>query len=250
MEDAVYLTSESIITVAFLCAAARLLRRSAHTHAAPERLLGASFLLWGLNYPLYDVPYAFGVDELVLAPFANASRISWQVGTALMALFVKQTFRKSDPHATWIVAGIVALLVGGGIGSVWVGDYGGDYPLSNPWWWLEWAGSVIPMVWISMEASVYYLKLRQHRWLGEGDALLCNRMGLWCFAGVCWTAVECVATSQYIIYELTGRWLASLSFALAALELGGVALVWLVFYPPAAYRRRINRIPRPHARAA
>jgi len=155
MQDAVYLISESIITIAFLCAAARLLRRSSKTHAAPERLLGASFLLWGLSYPLYDIPYAFGVDELVLAPFANASRISWQVGTVIMALFVKQTFRKTDPQATWIVVGVVALLATGGIGSVWVGDYGGDFPLSNPWWWLEWAGSVIPMVWISMEASVY-----------------------------------------------------------------------------------------------
>ncbi len=249
MEDAVYYASEAIITVAFLCVAARLLGRSLRTHATPERLLGVSFLLWGLNYPLYDIPEALHVDELVLAPFANASRISWQIGTAIMALFVKQTFRKSDPRATWIVVGVAALLVTGGLGSVWVGDYGGDFPLSNPWWWLERAGSVIPMVWISMEASVYYLKVRQHRWLGEGDALLCNRMGLWCLVGVCWVAVECVYTAQYVIYELTQRWLASLSFTLALLELSGVAMIWLVFYPPEAYRRRFDRVATPHARA-
>jgi hypothetical protein len=165
-------------------------------------------------------------------------------------LFVKQVFRKSDPRATWLVVGVAALLAGGGLGSVWVGDYGGDYPLRNPWWWFEWVGSVIPMVWISTEASVYYLKLRQHRWLGEGDALLCNRMGLWCLAGVCWTVVKCVAATQYVIYDLTQRWLASLSFALAVLELGGVAMVWLVFYPPVAYRRWINRAKLPHARVA
>lgn len=250
MEDAAYYLSEGVITLAFLSAAARLLHRSLSTHAAPERLLGATFLLWGLSYPLYDIPYALGADELVMAPFANASRISWQTGTALMALFVKQTFRKSDPRATWIVAGVAALLLVGGIGSVWVGDYGGDYPLSNPWWWLEWLGSVIPMVWISMEASVYYLKVQQHRWLGEGDALLCNRMGLWCFVGVCWVAVECVSAVQYIIYELTTRWLASLSFALALIELTGVGLVWLVFYPPDAYRCWINRPTMPRARVA
>jgi hypothetical protein len=250
MEDSVYLVSDSIITVAFLCLGARLLRRSFTTRAAPERLLGASFLLWSLSYPLYDVPFALGVDPLVFAPFANASRISWQVGTAIMALFVRQTFRKSDPRATWIVVGVAALLVGGGMGSVWVGDYGGDFPLSNPWWWLEWAGSVSPMVWISMEASVYYLKVRQHRWLGEGDALLCNRMGLWCLVGVSWVVVECLSAAQYIIFELTQRWLVSLSFALAALELCGVAMIWLVFYPPAAYRRWINRASTPHARAA
>jgi len=247
MDDAVYFLSEGVITVAFLAIAARLLRRSVRTHAAPERLLGASFLLWGLNYPLYDIPYGLGVDEIVMAPFANASRISWQAGTALIALFVRQTFRRSDPRASWVVVGIVALLAAGGIGSVWVGDYGGNHPLQQPWWWFERAGSVIPMIWIALEAFVYYVKLRQRRWLGEGDALLCNRMGLWCLAGVCWTAVECVLTAQYVIFDLTERWLASLSFTLAVLELGGVATVWLVFYPPDSYRRWINRAKPPHA---
>ena len=250
MEDAAYYLSEGIITAAFLCLAARLLHRSFRTHAAPERLLGTSFLLWGVSYLLYDVPEALGVEELVVAPLASAARICWQTSTALMALFVKQTFRKSDPRATWVVVGIVVLMVAGGLGSVWVGDYGADYPLTNPWWWFEWVGSVIPMVWISMEASVYYLKIRQHRWLGEGDALLCNRMGLWCLVGVCWVMVECVAAAQYMIFELTQRWLASLSFTLALLELSGVAMIWLVFYSPAAYRRRINRVMAPHARAA
>jgi len=249
MEDAAYYLSEGVITLAFLCAAARLLHRSLQTHAAPERLLGASFLLWGLSYLLYDIPEALGAEQLVMAPFANAARISWQTGTAIMALFVKQTFRKSDPRATWLVVGVAGLLIGSGIGSVWVGDYGGDFPLSNPWWWLEWVGSVIPMVWISMEAAVYYARIRQRRWLGEGDELLPNRIGLWCYVGICWTIVECVSAAQYVIYELTNRWLASLSLTLAVLELSGVAMVWLVFYPPATYRRWINRngIPQPRA---
>ena len=87
MEDAAYYLSEGVITLAFLCAAARLLHRSLRTHAAPERLLGASFLLWGLSYPLYNIPEALGAEQLVMAPFANAARISWQTGTAIMALF-------------------------------------------------------------------------------------------------------------------------------------------------------------------
>jgi hypothetical protein len=249
MEDATYYISESVITFAFLFVAARLLHRSLRTRAIPELLLGASFLLWGLSYPIYDIPEAFGVEELVLAPFANASRICWQVGSVAMALFVKKTFRNGDPRSTWPVACVVVLLLFGGMGSVWVGDYGGDSPLSNPWWWLEWVGSVIPFIWISMEASVCYAKIRQHRWLGEGDALLCNRMGLWCVVGVCWVVVECLVAAQYVIYELTTQWLASLSLLLAALELGGVAMIWLVFYPPVAYRRWINHATLPHAHA-
>jgi len=75
-------------------------------------------------------------------------------------------------------------------------------------------------------------------------------MGLWCLVGVCWVLVECVSAAQYVIFELTRQWLASLSFALVALELCGVAMIWLVFYPPEVYRRRINRVATPHARAA
>jgi len=45
MDDAAYFLSESVITLAFLAAAARLLLRSLRTHAAPERLLGVTFLL-------------------------------------------------------------------------------------------------------------------------------------------------------------------------------------------------------------
>jgi hypothetical protein len=59
-----------------------------------------------------------------------------------------------------------------------------------------------------------------------------------------------VDAAQYVIYEITLNWLVSLSFALAMLELSGVAMVWLVFYPPDAYRRWINRSPMPHARVA
>jgi hypothetical protein len=59
-----------------------------------------------------------------------------------------------------------------------------------------------------------------------------------------------VYAAQYVIYELTLHWLVSLSFALATLELSGVAMVWLVFYPPDAYRRWINRSPMSHARVA
>ncbi len=68
--------------------------------------------------------------------------------------------------------------------------------------------------------------------------------------GICWTFIECVSAAQYVISELTGRWLASLSLTLALLELSGVAMIWLVFYPPDRYRRWINRNPIPQPRAA
>jgi hypothetical protein len=68
--------------------------------------------------------------------------------------------------------------------------------------------------------------------------------------GVCWVAVECLSATQYVIYELTLRWLLSLSIAVAVLERSGVAMIWLGCYPPAAYRRWINRDGTPHARVA
>ena len=250
MEDSAYYIGEVITCLVFLIAGARLLRRSLRTHATPERLLGMSFLLWSVRYPIYDIPYVLGVSDAVLAPFAYASRIFWHLGTVALALFVRNAFRNANRGASWFVAGVIALLVAGGVGSAVVGDWAGDYPLSNPWWWLERTGSVAPLVWIGAEGFSHYVKARQRRWLGEGDPLLGNRIRLWGLAGSFWVMVELVSATQYLLYEASAIWPASLSTLLAILEVVSVGMVWLVFFPPVAYQRWINRRTTSHARIA
>jgi hypothetical protein len=54
--------------LAFLIAGTRLLRLSVQTGEAPERLLGATFLLWSLSYLFSGLGIALGSESLI-TPF-------------------------------------------------------------------------------------------------------------------------------------------------------------------------------------
>ena len=47
---------------------------------------------------------------------------------------------------------------------------------------------------------------------------------------------------QQIEYEMTQVWSASMDGVVALVELGAIALIWLVFFPPTFYRNWINRV--------
>jgi hypothetical protein len=123
---------------------------------------------------------------------------------------------------------------------VWIGDWEGFYPLSNPWYWLEFVGSIAPMGWMIAEGFVQYSKARQRRRLGLCAPLVCNRFLLWGLAGMLWLLLELSLIAENAVYELTQRWSDSLDLLTGSLEVAPVALVWLAFFPPDRYRRRIE----------
>jgi hypothetical protein len=53
--------------------------------------------------------------------------------------------------------------------------------------------------------------------------------------------VEFVATAQNIEYQLTQELSAAMDYLLMTTELISISMVWLVFFPPAVYRRWIQR---------
>jgi hypothetical protein len=64
---------------------------------------------------------------------------------------------------------------------------------------------------------------------------------LWGLAGVTWAVWEVAETAQIIEYSVTGVWSATMDSLVGGLEVGAIALIWLVFFPPAVYRRWIDR---------
>jgi len=238
MEEGAYLES-AIAGLIYLVAGVRLYRFSVRTGGAPERLLSVSLLLWGLSFPLYDLPDLL-VDESMSTPFSFASRLVLHMGTIAFLLFTRTVFRSGESWATWLVAGTIVCLVVGVGGSVWVGDWEGFYPLSNPWYWLEWVGRIAPMAWMGIEGLVQYRKTRARRRLGLCDPLVCNRFLLWSLTGTFWVILELVVTAQNIDYEITQQWAPSLDFVVSLLEILTVAVIWFVFFPPASYRNWIE----------
>jgi len=236
MEENAYL-GDVIAGLVFFVAGARLLRLAVQSGRTPERLLTASFLLWGLAYALYDIPYALADDDSVRMPFFLAARITLDMGAVGFALFTRCVFRSQERWATWLVAGTALCLIAGVAGSVWVGDWEGVRPLSNPWYWLERLAAVVPSAWMAIEGLHHYVRARQRRRIGLCDPLVCNRFLLWGVSGALWVMLELVLFPQEIGHEISQEFCTSLGVLSGSLEVVPVALIWLTFFPPTFYRR-------------
>jgi hypothetical protein len=239
MDDSAYI-AEGIAGLFYLFAAIRLLRLALRTRKTPETLLGAGFLAWGSSYILTTLPYAFA-DESLIRPFYCIARLVTAVGMVTYAVFTWRVFRKHDTWGLWAVAGVSFCLIVGAAGSVWVGDWEGVYPISNPWWWVEWVGIIAAEAWIGAEACVQYGKMRQRLRLDMGDPLLCNRFLLLGIASILWMSLQFVIVVQYIEHEISQRWSPTMDLFVSGVEILAIAMIWLVFFPPAFYRSWINR---------
>ena len=235
MEGSAYI-GESLAGLVFLVMGIRLLRLAFRTGESPERFLSASFLVWGLSYLLYGVPHAL-TDESLVRPLYFAARLTVDAGAITFAFFTWSVFRKHDTWGLWLVAGIVVCQVVGVAGSVWVDDWEGIYPMQNPWWWAEWAGLTATTAWMAAEGLVQYGKARQRLALGLCDPLACNRLLLWGLVSILWMALQFVFVVQSIEYTTTQQWSAPIDALVGAIEITAIAMVWLVFFPPACYRR-------------
>jgi len=246
MENSAYI-GESIAGLLYLLVGVRLLRLALRTGKAPERLLSAGFLAWGSSYLLFNLPYALA-DESLLTPLYTAGRLVSAVGVITYALFAWRVFRRDDTWGGWAVAGTSVCLIAGVLGSVWVGDWEGVYPISNSWWWAEWVGATAAEAWMGAEAFVQFGKARQRLSFGLCDPLLCNRFLLFGVASLLWVALQFVVVVQSIEYEISHRWSVTADVVVAAVEVAAIAMIWLVFFPPAFYRNWIDGVATPARR--
>ncbi len=239
MEESAYIGG-ICVGIGYLVASARLFRLSLRTHKAPERLLSATLLLWGLSYACSQIPLVLN-EESAFRPFYVTGRLLTDAGTIGSALFLRLVFRPNSLFANALVAGIaIGLLVGAG-GSAWVGDWESIYPLRNPWWWIEWTAVVVSVAWIAIEGFHSHGMAKLRHKLGICDRMTCHRYLLWGLAGAIWMIYELVYAIQQIEFDVTGSYSASLDALASTLELIPIALIWLVFFPPATYRRWIER---------
>jgi len=243
VEEYVYYIGFSIGGLVHLIVGVRLFVLSVRNAQTPDRLLSVAFLFWTLSYLLYGAPWVFLRDEALIPPlFLFGSLLTLHLGTITFAIFTRAVFRNQERWALWLVAGIVGCLIIGVAGSVWVGDWGGEYPLSHPWWWVTRVGSAAPYVWMGTEGLAQYVKARRRRQLGLCTPQVCNRFLLWGLAGALWVILEVVEAADYIVYQSTGQWSDSLFVLVGLFEAVPAGVIWLVFFPPTFYRNWIYRL--------
>jgi hypothetical protein len=232
---------ELIAGVAFFCVGIRLYRLSRRTRQAPEYLVALTFVSWAFSFAIFDIPYLFTPEGESVAPAAAyGSLLALNVGNVALALFTREVFRKGERWATGLVVAIALLVICGSVGTAWVGDWEQINPVANPGYWLQTVGGLAPSVWMGIEGFGQYRNALRRRKLGLCEPLTCQNFLLWGVAGALWAGLELVLTAQDHVYLNAGEWSGALGIANGLLEIVPIAIMWLVFFPPAAYRRWIE----------
>ncbi len=237
MEESAYLGGV-LAGLVSLIVGVRLIRLSLRSQKSPEFLLGMTFFLWGLAYACWQIPIA-AANQPLTQPLFFAGRVFTGAATIFFASFTWITFRS---QARWAKALVFAIAIGvfaGVAGSFAVGDWEGVRPLSNPWWWADWGAAFVALSWLSAEGFINYLNARQRVRLGLCDPLVCNHYLLWGITGIVWTVLYVMVVFQNIEFETQHVWSTAMDRANSAADVTGVALVWLIFFPPRFYQRWI-----------
>ena len=239
MEASAYIGSAAAGLVYFVLGA-RLIRRGIRTRSAAEWLLGLTFLIWALSYALWVIAIALQGQPALESQLFIASRLATNLGNLGFAFFPLLAFRRGSTWAKWLSASIAICLVVGTVGSSWGGDPEGVEPLTNSWWWFEWIGTIAPSIWIGAEGLHHYGTTRPRVRLGLCEPIVGHRYLLWGIAGVFWTLLDFVVVGQFVEFWVTRSWSATLDSLVGFCEIAALAMIWLAFFPPAAYQRKIN----------
>jgi hypothetical protein len=132
------------------------------------------------------------------------------------------------------------LLVAGLALSALQGDWEGS-GLNGVGFWLEWIGQLIPCVWVCMEGALHYKLSERRRVLGLSDVATSYRFLFWGLFGFAQIGATVSILPLYVAYERDGYISTSMDATLGGFELISIAVVWMVFYPPARYRRWLER---------
>ena len=220
----------------FLIVGTRLLLLSRRTGEAPEKLLGCYFVATGPAYVGWVMPMIYPLDALT-DPVDLASWALYDIGVIPLVLFARVVFRPNAAWANWL-AGSCTLLLFAAM-TVWIIQAHGYYTIESPWFWCQWLGYTIPCLWVSIEAFLCYVRANRRLRIGLCDSVVANRYLLFGLFGAFQTfacITDVVLVVDYALIETLSGEIAAL---LGVLEMAGILTLFLVFSPPAMYRRWI-----------
>ena len=239
MEASAYIGSV-LAGVAYFVLGACLVRLGIRTRSAAEGLLGLTFLIWALSFALWAIAIALQGQPTRESQLLIESHIANSLAGIGIAYFPLLAFRIGSTWAKRLSACIAICLIVGTVGSIWVGDSEGVDPLTNVWWWLEWISEIAPVIWIGFEGLHHYGTTRTRVRLGLCEPIVGHRYLLWGIAGVFWTLSYFVVVGLYTEFWVTQSWSAVLDNLVGFCEIAALAMIWLAFFAPARYQRRIN----------
>jgi len=231
-----------VLVVASLVVGLRLIALARRTRELPELVMGLGlFLMGGVSYPLTVL--AFHAESLGI-PARSALLAGYMVlnslGMTALACFTRRVFR---PRAPWSAAAVVAVAAGYGAAAIVQVMGPGLEELvrtqKGPWNASLFVAVATPL-WAGGESLLYHRKLRKRLALGLAEPVVVDRFRLWCLA--MWSASAMTSLSiglERMGISVTASAAGGLVLGLLGLVVGGS--LWLAFFPPEAYLRRVRR---------
>jgi hypothetical protein len=102
-------------------------------------------------------------------------------------------------------------------------------------------GYTVPFVWIAAEANRAHVAAKKRMRLGLCKPMLANRYWLWVLFGVLECANSIAILFLYREVAITQVWPAWGDYLAGGLETAATGMLWLVFFAPAFYQRRVER---------
>ncbi len=236
-----------VYTIASGVVGVRLLQRARRSRGLPELLAGTSYVAApALGYPLAVVASQLP-NRAIAVPMHTIGELLLVFGCCCFLIFTMRVFR---PGARWAMSAAwlgSTVLVGSGIGIAHAFIAYSDAAEMNAHARLPLSGMVgvlaLSYVWTALEGLRYYRMMRKRLALGLADAVVTNRFLLWTLSGL--TSVAWISYSALIL--AAGENLARNPINVSVTCAGGIAntvFLLLIFMPPAAYTRWVERSAR------
>lgn len=231
-----------MLTMAIL--GCRLLYLAWRSRARPELYLGGSLIVGGVLGACLEAAGLAGARDLepqVVAGLLLAGKCCGVLGVLCQALFVRSVFRPGVAWAGALTAGLVTWQIGCILGLAASGTF--STGVQPPFWIvIEFIGRVATPAWLVFEGARYYGMMKKRLALGLADPVVTDRFRLWAMGGLCGMVI--LTTSLPPSFVDPDRHEALLAVDMLIFAAAGVAsciYYGLTFFPPAAYRRRVER---------
>jgi hypothetical protein len=212
----------------------RLLRLAGRTREAPELFLGGAFLLLGaVGYPLSIVARGGTFGEH--SAWALLAALGAQdLACICMIVATWRTFH-ADRVGLWAVCGASLAAVSG---SLIAGAVTGS-PDAGFAYYVGFAVRMGSFTWAAFESLAYYRRLRRRQRIGLGDPVVLDRFRLWTISTFSIVAGFAVFLGARLLGGNVGT-SAVVLLATSAVGVVGGTSMWLAFFPPAGYLRRVG----------
>jgi hypothetical protein len=226
----------SLILGIRLCILAR------RTRQLPELLLGIGFITGGfMGHLLATIVYGFKPAEPLLTVLHYCLRAGAATACGLLFVMALVVFRPTERWAKVVAALFLPILFTYILRDLVLGRGPNPAHLRHPIYWVHALAMWFPYVWLTVESYNYQARLRRQWDIGlPADLGLAARMRFW---AVGMGAIGCMLISMDVIKVVNvvyGAMLMDPRLIISALGLICTASLWMAFFPPRAYMRRID----------